>query len=31
MIARLLYSALWPLLMPLVKRYLNKRARKAPA
>ncbi|MEQ6290011.1 lipid IV(A) 3-deoxy-D-manno-octulosonic acid transferase [Vogesella sp. GCM10023246] len=31
MIARLLYSALWPLLTPLVKRYLNKRAQKAPA
>lgn len=31
MIARLLYSALWPLLTPLVKRYLRKRARQAPA
>ncbi|SCK12257.1 lipid IV(A) 3-deoxy-D-manno-octulosonic acid transferase [Vogesella sp. LIG4] len=31
MIARLLYSTLWPLLTPLVKRYLKKRARQAPA
>ena len=26
-----LYSALWPLLTPLIKRYLKKRARQAPA
>lgn len=31
MIARRLYGAVWPLLLPLVRRYLRKRARKAPA
>ncbi|MFC3531377.1 lipid IV(A) 3-deoxy-D-manno-octulosonic acid transferase [Vogesella facilis] len=31
MIARLAYRALWPLLTPLLKRYLRKRARQAPA
>ncbi|MDC7702745.1 lipid IV(A) 3-deoxy-D-manno-octulosonic acid transferase [Vogesella indigofera] len=31
MIARTLYSLLWPLATPLIKRYLRKRARQAPA
>lgn len=31
MIARALYSLLWPLATPLIKRYLRKRARQAPA
>ncbi|MDC7713037.1 lipid IV(A) 3-deoxy-D-manno-octulosonic acid transferase [Vogesella sp. LYT5W] len=31
MIARALYSLLWPLATPLIRRYLRKRARQAPA